>query len=603
MLVDRADGLTMPDLIAQGTDSQHRWRRALQEGQVYVIGRQTGSWETPWDPHISRRHVEVCWRDDVLHVRLLPEAKNPVFFRGRAQSEFSLRPGEHFVIGSTTFTLSVSRAAVSLTVPAPMTQQVFSPEALRRARFHQADQRIEVLSRLPDVIAGADNDSELFVRLVNLLLAGIPDAAAVALVACETDEPQSPIRVLHWDRRIISSDDFRPSERLIREALQRGQSVVHVWAEPAPTSASTYTQSEGTDWAFCTPVRGEECHGWAIYVAGQRPADARRAESSDPSGLRDDVKFTELAATTLSHLRKLRQLERRQAGLRAFFSPVVLDALAGQDPQTALAPREVDVTVLFCDLRGFSQHAERQAQDLFGLLRRVSRALGLVTHRILEESGVVGDFHGDAAMGFWGWPLDQTDAAVRACRAAIRIRRDFLAARLEDAQLADFRVGIGIATGRAVAGSIGTVDQVKVTAFGPVVNLAARLESMTRILQGEILLDETTAAQLRNSLVPHEARLRRVATVLPYGLANPLSVYELLPPTGPDSECPLTDEHLSIYDAALQAFENGQWDTALRLLHQVPAEDRVKDFLTVYIARHNRVPPPQWNGVVALEAK
>ena len=69
------------------------------------------------------------------------------------------------------------------------------------------------------------------------------------------------------------------------------------------------------------------------------------------------------------------------------------------------------MTVLFCDLRGFSRESERSADDLFGLLERVSRALGVMTHHILEEGGVIGDFHGDAAMGFWGWPIAQADAA------------------------------------------------------------------------------------------------------------------------------------------------------------------------------------------------
>ena len=91
-------------------------------------------------------------------------------------------------------------------------------------------------------------------------------------------------------------------------------------------------------------------------------------------------------------------------GLRQFFAPLILSV--GDDLDTALLePRECDVTVLFCDLRGFSQKAEAAAGDLKGLLDRVSRALGVMTSQILKHSGVTGDFQGDAAMGFWGWPL------------------------------------------------------------------------------------------------------------------------------------------------------------------------------------------------------
>ena len=88
--------------------------------------------------------------------------------------------------------------------------------------------------------------------------------------------------------------------------------------------------------------------------------------------------------------------------------------------------------MLFCDLRGFSRQSERHAGDLLGLLQRVSQALGVMTHHIREQGGVVGDFQGDAAMGFWGWPLAQHDAVLRTCRAALAIRAEFEAAKQPD---------------------------------------------------------------------------------------------------------------------------------------------------------------------------
>src|SRR5262249_16414448 len=159
------------------------------------------------------------------------------------------------------------------------------------------------------------------------------------------------------------------------------------------------------------------------------------------------------------------------------------------------------------------------------------------------EGGVVGDFHGDAAMGFWGWPIAHPDMVERACRAALSIRSEFeAAARREGHPLADFRIGIGVATGRAVAGKIGTPDQVKVTVFGRVVNLASRLEGMTKIFSSPILLDDPTAQVVRQKMPPSLARCRRVAVVKPYGLETPLTVHELLPPA---EEFPLMQkEHL-----------------------------------------------------------
>jgi len=135
--------------------------------------------------------------------------------------------------------------------------------------------------------------------------------------------------------------------------------------------------------------------------------------------------------------------------------------------------------------------------------------------------------------GLLGWPLPQEDAVLRACKAALAIRAEYAAASCEDDHpLSDFRIGIGIATGRAVAGKIGTVDQVKITVFGPVVNLASRLEGLTKLLRAPILIDEMSARALRAQAPPTVARIRRVARVRPYGLDTPLEVCELLPPAG-----------------------------------------------------------------------
>ncbi len=590
----------MPDLIAQGTAAEHRWRRTLPRDQTCILGRDPDVWYVPWDPWISQQHAELCWRGDRLEVRRLPQSRNPIFFRGQQREHLNLRPGEHFVIGETTFSLTSGRARVSGHLPQPLTEQTFTAEQLQALRFRDADQRIEFLSRIPAIITGASSEAEMFVRLANTLLSGIPHCDALALVCADPDAPQQPVRVLHWDRRQISEEDFQPSESLIRRAIRTGESVIHCWDSPAGSTTGAAPAPEAA-WAFCTLVPGEVNRGWAIYVTGR--FGQRRWTAADlTADLQDDLKFTEVVALTLGNTRQARLLERRQASLAQFFSPVVLDALAGHDPDQVLAPCQTEVSVLFCDLRGFARHSEHSSDDLFGLLQRVSGALGVMTRCILEQGGVVGDFHGDAAMGFWGWPLAQPDAVQRACRAALAIRAEFSGETRGTADpLADFRIGIGLASGSAVAGKIGTADQVKVTVFGPVVNRAARLESMTKQLHAPILLDRATAKALRETISPDEARLRRVAIVQPYGIDVPLEVHELLPPAAQYPQLP--DEAIRWYEQALDALLEGRWREALLALHRVPAEDQVKDFLTVFIARHDRVPPADWDGVISLSSK
>jgi len=592
------------ELIAQGTQPHQRWRRALPQGERVVLGRDGSSWSAPWDAHISRKHCALCWDGGRLAVERLPNTPNPIFVGGRESDSFSIGPGEHFVVGETTFTLASETINLVRDLPRPLEEQNYTAEELQRVRFRDADQRIEVLSHLPDVISGAVNDPELFIRLVNMLLAGIPRSSAVALIEVdESGRRAAPVCILHWDRRLASSAAFQPSQRLILDALRRKESVLHVWGAAPDPKAAQFTVSANVDWAFCTPVLGEACRGWGIYVAGQFAAVTPSGRDTlDPGDLREDLKFTELVASTLNALRHAQFMQRRQATLLNFFSPAVLEAITAEDPDLVLAPRETEVSVLFCDLRGFSRETERNAGDLLALLGRVSKALGVMTHHILEQGGVFGDFQGDAAMGFWGWPMFQPDAIEHACLAALAIRVEFeAAARQQDHPLANFRMGIGLATGRAVAGRIGTVDQVKVTVFGPVVNRASRLEGMTKMLHTPILLDEATARAVREQVPRTVARCRRLAVIKPYGLDAAVEVSELLPPV--DSYPELTDEHLRFYEAGLDAFLEGDWTESLEQLQRVPARDRVKDFLTGYIVQHNRTPPTGWNGVIAMTTK
>jgi adenylate cyclase len=124
---------------------------------------------------------------------------------------------------------------------------------------------------------------------------------------------------------------------------------------------------------------------------------------------------------------------------------------------------------------------------------------------------------------------------------------------------------------------------------------------MTKFLHAPILLDETTARLARQQVPAQVARLRRVARVKPYGLDSALTVTELLPPLAEYPE--LTDQHVAYYESALDALLGRKWSEAYDLLRRIPAEDRVQDFLTVYIAQHNRVAPPDWDGVIPLLRK
>lgn len=596
----------MAELMAKGERDEDHWRRTLPEQELIVLSRDGDGWTVPWEKWISRHHAELTWSRDVLSVRQLDSARNPIYFRGRESRAFELRGGECFVIGCTVFQVHDENPAPRPEINPVLQVRTVGEHELERIPFRDAPHRIDVLNQLPRVIASATDDTELFIQLVNLLLASIQRADAIAIVSVSSEADDADVVVLHVDERRSMEGEFRPSHRLVREALNRvKRTVLHVWASEGDRGAeSGYTLQGNFDWAFCTPVPGDACKGWGIYVVGRLAGDAASTILApwDSNELGDDVKFTELVAAILSSLRQVRKLQRDQAQLSQFFSPAVQRVLTAEDPEQALKPRETDVTVLFCDLRGFSRKVEKSAENLLAVLDRVSLALGVMTQNILDYKGVIADFLGDAALGFWGWPLSQPDMVQQACLAALGIRSSYEEfARKHDHPLSEFRVGIGVATGRAVAGRIGSLNQSKVTVFGPVVNLASRLEGMTKLLRVPILLDEATAQVVKEQMPPELARCRRLAVVRPFGLTTPLTVSELLMPASTFPS--LSNSHLVEYESALDAFLKGQWSVAYERLHHVPPQDLGKDLLTGFIIQHNHTPPPDWDGVITLGSK
>lgn len=587
----------MADLIAQGPQRRERWRRRLVPHTTVRLGRAVDTWAVPWDNRISRYHARLTWEDGQLRVEGEPDCTNPLYFGGEPTRQFTLRPSEHFVIGSTSFSLVDEAAKVTIDAPLPVSQQTFSPEYLRQVAFRHARQQIEALTQLPEVVSGAGTDQELYVRLVNLLLTGTSMAKAVAVVRIEPEELDAgEIEVLHWDRTEEPGAEFQPSGQLIRDAFRQRQSVLHTWHRP-PHSESF---GEEFDWACCTPVPGVSCEGWGIYLAGYAADDDNRPYQ--PEDFEDALKIVELVATTVGSVCDVRLLQRRSTSLSHFLSPPVRDALATSDPEVALAPREADVSVLFCDLRGFSRTSEQARGDLFGLLQRVSESLGIMTRQILDHGGVIGDFHGDSAMGFWGWPLPQEDSILSACRAALQIRSAFesAAAGGHDA-LSGFRVGMGLATGRAVAGKIGTIDQVKVTVFGPVVNVASRLESLTRQVGTAILIDGATAEVVRNHQYEHGFQLRSLAQIRPYGMQSTVDVFQLMPVGNSDLD--LLRHNAQLHEHAVVEFRAGNWGQARQRFENLPDNKSVCHYFLRFMQQTGFQPPADWEGVIPLSSK
>lgn len=209
------------------------------------------------------------------------------------------------------------------------------------------------------------------------------------------------------------------------------------------------------------------------------------------------------AATTAGQtLRDFAAERRLRAGLTRAFShylaPALVERLASDPAALRLGGDSREITVLFCDIRGFTSLAERLQADperLTGILHRLMEPL---SQAVLAENGTIDKYIGDCLMAFWNAPLDVPDHAARAVAAGRRMIDAVAALNEEFARegMAPLSIGIGINTGTCIVGNMGSGARFDYSAIGDAVNLASRLEGMTKDLHVPLIAGESTAAAI-----------------------------------------------------------------------------------------------------------
>lgn len=603
------------ELQALGTDDSQCSVRSLETDAVFRLGRAPqNDWVVNWDRLISREHAQLRWHEGQLQVRCMEKATNPIIINGESFRELKIDVGGEFLIGATKFRLveeveSEASSGMEMAEDEPLNGlQTYQSDELNEFQFSDPIRQMDMLARLPKMITGSTSDEALAGLLVDVLLETIPAGVATAVMRYEGDvsenlenplasgfDPSKPAMM-----RVATRDDyegrFKPSRRMVSSALQTGKSVLHIW--DGDEGNGQFTVSGSLDWAFCTPIVADNEGGWCLYVSGQGSENS--GVLIDEDVLKGDLRFVELVAQFIGSIRHVRLLEEQKTQLSSFFSPRIMDSLLDKS-STSLEPAQQDISVLFCDVRGFSRKSELLKDDLFQLLATVKNALGLMANGIVESDGAIADFQGDAALGFWGWPMPLPEGPVPACRAALRIVDAFDNKLNCDGMLDGFSVGIGIAHGKAIAGEIGTEKQAKIGVFGPVVNQGSRYEGLTKQFGVPICIDETTAEYVQQFMPKDEARVRRMARIRPAGMDTPLTVYELLPALRNDPT--ISDELIGQYEEGINAVLDGKWSDAVELLSEFRDYDGPTKFVMNQMELTNFETPADWDGAFRLTKK
>ena len=610
---------------------QYSWRYPLPPNKAIKLGSEPKEcdWAVPEDRMISRFHAILEWTGSVLVVTrrgvILPDYPNKpgnqIWFRNKPSEQCEVKSGEWFVIGQTRFTLRGDDASdpdspVDATIV--QRQEEHSRAELENVAFTNPAILLKAMEQLPAYLRVVANEPALFKQMLKVAIAALPKADAAAIVRIPPDCPVGDLRVTVVEQNVRNPhagavNEFVPSRKLVRRVVcQQRKSCLHVWStDPSDFTAANSSdhnmtlgvmhQQGATPWAICTPFQDGGQH--ALYVSGRLTNRSAINAKPDAAHLTEYQKFIEILVGLLESTRRTLRLARQVTVTKEAWPSNLRKYLDDPEKLEELlkTPQEQDVTVLFCDLRGYSARAEEQGANLTEAWTEVQKALDTMSGAVTEKGGIVAGFRGDAVLGFWGWPEKHSDQIERAAEAALRIYERLVG------RMVMRRCGLGITHGRALAGRLGAHDLAVVDLYGPVVNLAFRLEEMTKAYKVGIVVSDEVAAKLQIADPMNKRwRLRGLGTVVPRGMKKPLTAYELSPTSAvAGAESWVTSDtyeaNLPLWNEAVEKFVKGDWAEANDQFDGLFGDDPAASCFLRFMELHKNTPPKDrdgkdWNG-------
>jgi len=208
--------------------------------------------------------------------------------------------------------------------------------------------------------------------------------------------------------------------------------------------------------------------------------------------------FTGFAARFgFDYARERRMHAAVSAAFSRYVTPTLVDELARNPDSLKLGGERRELSVLFCDVRGFTSLSERLKDDPIRLTSIINRLLDALSEEVLEARGTIDKYMGDCVMAFWNAPLPEPDHAKAAVAASLRmsqaVARLNVQLQVEDPELPPLAVGVGVNTGMCVVGNIGSRWRYDYSVLGDTVNLASRLEGLTKDYSVPVIIGEGTA--------------------------------------------------------------------------------------------------------------
>jgi adenylate cyclase len=303
-------------------------------------------------------------------------------------------------------------------------------------------------------------------------------------------------------------------------------------------------------------------------------------------------------------LERLEKLRTRRTLERYVSKNLVKEILENPDSfYSSLRGVRLPATILFSDIVGFTSMTE--SADPEALVKQLNEYLSRMTAAVFEHNGTLDKFIGDAVMAVWGNVSSRGVAEdAKACtRTALAMRRELQALNKKWAEegIAPFHIGIGINHGDVLGGNIGSQEKADPTVIGDAVNLASRLEALTRTYGVDILVGARA-----NELIRDEFDLRSVALVQVKGKSKPVEIFTLIGSKKEPGDPELV-QRLETYETGFRRFRERDFTRAKILFSQFlefyPADALAKMYLERALEYEKQPPDEEWNAVEVFKKK
>jgi len=278
-----------------------------------------------------------------------------------------------------------------------------------------------------------------------------------------------------------------------------------------------------------------------------------------------------------------------------YVSPQIMRRVMTNPKSLRLGGETRNMTVLFSDIRNFTSISEKVPAKK--LITFVNDYFTHVTKTILKNEGTIDKFAGDSLMAFWNAPLKEPEHAFRACETALKIREglhEFNAITQTNGNGPLIKTGIGINTGKIIVGNVGSQNRFDYTVIGDDVNVAARLEGLTKMYKVPIILGHHTVLELKRTGCFSQFSIRLLDIVKTKGKKRTVGVYELMGPRSRKLET-LIDE----YEDAFSLYRTAKFEPASHAFIEILSKtnDYPSKMMLVRCYQFQEDPPRQdWDG-------